>query len=86
MLGSCGPGPSVTLKLVTTNWDGLISSSVPGMPRLPQVLFFKEFEMTVKYIANRAGDIALPWEPGLLEWLIAKYPHSGYEIKELTNV
>ena len=31
--------------------------------------------MTVKYIANRAGDITLPWEPGLLEWLIARYPH-----------
>jgi hypothetical protein len=44
--------------------------------------------MTIKYIANRAGDIALPWEPGLLEWLIEKYPHSGYEIKikELANV
>lgn len=48
--------------------------------------FYKERNMTVKYIANRAGDIALPWEPGLLEWLIANYPHSGYSIKELTNV
>jgi hypothetical protein len=32
------------------------------------------------------GDIAVPWEPGLLEWLIAKYPYSGYEIKELEYV
>jgi hypothetical protein len=31
--------------------------------------------MTIKYISNRAG-----------EWLIAKYPYSGYEIKELANV
>jgi len=44
--------------------------------------------MTIKYISNRAGDITMPWEPGLLEWLIAKYPYSGYEIKikELSNV
>ena len=48
--------------------------------------FCKEYNMTIKYIANRAGDIALPWEPGLLEWLIEKYPHSGYEIKELEYV
>ena len=42
--------------------------------------------MTIKYISNRAGHITMPWEPGLLEWLIAKYPYSGYEIKELANV
>jgi hypothetical protein len=59
---------------------------VPGTRQQPLIKFFKEPEMTVKYIANRAGDIALPWEPGLLEWLIAKYPNSGYSIKELTNV
>jgi hypothetical protein len=39
--------------------------------------------MTVKYIANRAGGIALPWEPGLLEWLQARYPNSGYRIVTL---
>ena len=42
--------------------------------------------MTVKYITNRAGDITVPWEPGLLEWLNSKYPYSGYVIKELEYV
>jgi hypothetical protein len=32
------------------------------------------------YIANHNNTIQLPWEPGLLEWLQARYPHSGYRI------
>ena len=32
----------------------------------------------MKYIANKAGDIQLPWEPGLLEWLQEPYPASEY--------
>jgi hypothetical protein len=32
------------------------------------------------YIANYNRTIQLPWEPGLLEWLQAQYPHSGYRI------
>lgn len=36
-------------------------------------------------IANRAQTIILPWEPGLLEWLQAQYPRSGYEIYEIEN-
>ena len=32
------------------------------------------------YIANHNNTIQLPWEPGLLEWLQAKYPHSRYRI------
>jgi hypothetical protein len=32
------------------------------------------------YIANHNDTIQLPWEPGLLEWLQAKYPHSRYRI------
>jgi hypothetical protein len=32
------------------------------------------------YITNYNDTIQLPWEPGLLEWLQAKYPHSRYRI------
>jgi hypothetical protein len=32
------------------------------------------------YIANHNDTIQLPWEPGLLEWLQARYPHSRYRI------
>jgi hypothetical protein len=32
------------------------------------------------YIANYNRTIQLPWEPGLLEWLQAQYPRSGYRI------
>jgi len=32
------------------------------------------------YIANHNNTIQLPWEPGLLEWLQARYPHSRYRI------
>ena len=33
----------------------------------------------MRIITNRAGDIQLPWEPGLLEWLQARYPASKYQ-------
>jgi len=33
-------------------------------------------------ITNRTGEIKLPWEPGLLEWLQENYPASKYYIKE----
>jgi hypothetical protein len=34
------------------------------------------------YITNITGDIKLPYEPGLLEWLQANYPYSKYRIVE----
>ena len=34
----------------------------------------------MKYISNKDGDITLPWEPGLLEWLHEHYPRSKYYI------
>jgi hypothetical protein len=33
----------------------------------------------MRIITNRAGDIQLPWEPGLLEWLQERYPASKYQ-------
>jgi hypothetical protein len=32
----------------------------------------------MKCIVNKAGDIQLPWEPGLLQWLQEHYPASKY--------
>jgi hypothetical protein len=34
-------------------------------------------------ITNRAGDIQLPAEEGLLEWLQATYPYSQYHLEEI---
>ena len=34
-------------------------------------------------ISNRTGDIQLPAEPGLLEWLQQRYPYSQYHLIEL---
>jgi hypothetical protein len=34
------------------------------------------------YISSRNGEIQLPWEPGLLEWLQERYPVSGYFLVE----
>ena len=34
------------------------------------------------YITNYTGEIALPWEPGLLEWLQEQYPYSKYKVVE----
>ena len=33
-------------------------------------------------ISSRNGQIQLPWEPGLLEWLQQHYPASGYFLIE----
>jgi len=33
----------------------------------------------MRIITNRARDIQLPWEPGLLEWLQERYPASKYQ-------
>jgi hypothetical protein len=33
----------------------------------------------MRIITNRSGDIQLPWEPGLLEWLQERYPASKYQ-------
>jgi len=33
----------------------------------------------MKIIVNKAGNIRLPWEPGLLEWLQERYPASKYQ-------
>lgn len=35
------------------------------------------------YITNCYDSVRLPVEPGLLEWLQERYPHSGYYIKEI---
>jgi len=39
----------------------------------------------IKYIANRDGTIKLPFEEGLLEWLLKQYPYSKYHVVELNN-
>jgi hypothetical protein len=36
-----------------------------------------------RYIVNKSGEIRLPWEPGLLEWLQEKYPASKYRELQL---
>jgi hypothetical protein len=33
-------------------------------------------------ITNKYGTVQLPWQPGLLEWLQAQYPHSEYRLVE----
>ena len=38
------------------------------------------------YITNRYDNVRLPYEPDLLAWLQANYPHSQYHIKETENV
>jgi hypothetical protein len=35
------------------------------------------------YITNKFQSIKLPNEPGMLEWLLVKYPHSGYYLVEI---
>jgi len=35
------------------------------------------------YITNKSGNIKLPYEPGLLEWLHENYPYSKYHIVEV---
>ena len=39
----------------------------------------------MRVIVNKAGNIRLPWEPGLLEWLQEQYPYSQYRIVESTK-
>ena len=34
-------------------------------------------------IINRDGDIQMPVEEGLLEWLQANYPYSQYHLAEI---
>ena len=34
-------------------------------------------------IINRTGDIQMPVEEGLLEWLQATYPYSQYHLAEI---
>jgi len=34
-------------------------------------------------ISNKTGDIQLPVQEGLLEWLQATYPHSQYHLEEI---
>lgn len=34
----------------------------------------------MKYLTNKFDSIRLPAEPGLLEWLQAKYPASKYHL------
>jgi len=34
-------------------------------------------------ITNKYQDVILPYEPGLVEWLVEHYPHSKYHIVEV---
>lgn len=36
----------------------------------------------MSYISNKEGTVKLPYEPGLLEWLMENYPFSKYHIVE----
>jgi hypothetical protein len=36
----------------------------------------------MKYITNKYGNVVLPYEPGMLEWLNENYPFSQYRIIE----
>ena len=36
----------------------------------------------MKYITNKFDSIRLPYEDGLLEWLMERYPVSQYRIVE----
>jgi hypothetical protein len=37
----------------------------------------------VKIITNKTGEIELPFQEGLLEWLQENYPFSEYHVVEL---
>ena len=37
-------------------------------------------QCNMSYITNKFQSIRLPNEPGMLEWLLENYPHSGYYI------
>ena len=37
----------------------------------------------MKYITNKFGNIRLPVEAGLLEWLQKTYPASKYHVKDI---
>ena len=40
----------------------------------------------MKYITNQAQTVVIPWEDGMLEWLLENYPHSNYRIVEVPNI
>jgi len=37
----------------------------------------------IRYITNYDESVNLPYEPGLLEWLVVQYPYSKYHIVEV---
>lgn len=37
----------------------------------------------MKYITNKFDSIRLPFEEGMLEWLLEHYPNSQYRIVEV---
>lgn len=37
------------------------------------------------YITNKYRTVILPYEPGMIEWLLENYPHSEYRIVEATS-
>ena len=45
---------------------------------------FRSWRM--KYITNQAQTVVVPWEDGMLEWLLENYPHSNYRIVEVPNI
>jgi hypothetical protein len=36
-----------------------------------------------KYITNKFNSVFLPYEEGMIEWLIENYPHSKYVVVEV---
>lgn len=39
----------------------------------------------MRYITNQAQSVNLPYEEGMLEWLIEMYPYSKYRIVEVAT-
>jgi hypothetical protein len=37
----------------------------------------------MRYITNKAETVVLPYEEGMLEWLLENYPFSSYHIVEV---
>ena len=37
----------------------------------------------MKYIVNKAHTVVLPYEPGMIEWLLENYPRSEYRVVDV---
>jgi len=36
-----------------------------------------------KYITNKFNNVFLPYEEGMIEWLVENYPYSKYRVVEV---